>query len=80
MEEADLVIVYFAAKGLSAVSLLELGLCVAKMEGGKGRVLVCCEPRYERRGNVQIVCERYGIKLMEELDGLEDVVKEIFDM
>lgn len=80
MKDADLVIVYFAAKGLSAVTLLEFGLCVAKMEGRKGTMLVCCEPKYERRGNVQVVCAKYDIKLMEGLDGVEDIVKEVLDL
>jgi hypothetical protein len=74
MEEADLVFVYFASEGLSAVSMFEIGHCVAKMQSGAGTMLVCCEDDYARRGNVQIVCARHGIKL---LDTMENVVEEI---
>jgi hypothetical protein len=76
MKSADLVICYFAADGLSAVSMLEFGLGVAKLQReGKGSMLVCCEPGYVRRGNIQVVCARYGIRLLEGLDGLEEEVK-----
>jgi hypothetical protein len=74
MEEADLVFVYFASEGLSAVTMFEFGHCLAKMQNGRGTMLVCCEDGYARRGNVQIACARYDIKL---LDTMENVVEEI---
>ena len=80
MKEADLVVVYLAAEGLSAVSLLELGLCAARTENGHGRVIVCCEPGYARRGNVQVVCARYGIGLLESLDSLVEEVKSLLEL
>ena len=80
MKVADLVVVYFAAEGLSAVSLLEFGLCTAKMDGGKGSMIVCCEQGYARRGNVQVVCARYGIGLLDSLDCLADEVKTMLEL
>ena len=77
MKEADLVVAYFAANGLSAVSMLEFGLCVAKVQQGTGTMLVCCEPGYMRRGNVQIVCARYGVKLLDSLDNAAEEIKSI---
>ena len=74
MDDAELVFVYFASEGLSAVSMFEFGHCVAKVRNGTGRMLVCCEDGYARRGNVQIVCARHGIKLLETM---ENVVEEI---
>lgn len=67
---ADLVVLYFVAGQAAPVSLLELGLAL----GGKKRVLVGCEKGYKQRGNVQAVCDRYGVSLMENLEGLVEVV------
>lgn len=74
MEKADLVFIYFASEGLSAVSMFEFGNCLTKLYSGTGTMLVCCEDGYARRGNVQIVCARHGIKLLETM---ENVVEEI---
>lgn len=74
MEGADLVFVYFASEGLSAVTMFEFGHSVGKLETSKAAMLVCCEDGYARRGNVQIACARHDIKL---LDTMENVVEEI---
>lgn len=63
MERADSVIVYFDAATQSPITLLELGL-FAKSD----KLMVCCPPGFWRRGNVEMVCLRYGIPLFEELD------------
>lgn len=47
------------------ISLLELGLYA-----GSGRLVVCCPEGYWRRGNVQIVCARFGIPVLETLGEL----------
>jgi hypothetical protein len=65
LERADLVCFYFAPGTKSPISLLELGL-VART----GRAIVCCPEGFWRRGNVEIVCARYGIDLVGELDVL----------
>ncbi|MCX4247915.1 nucleoside 2-deoxyribosyltransferase domain-containing protein [Paraliomyxa miuraensis] len=65
LERADRVCFYFAPATKSPISLLELGL-VAR----SGRAVVCCPEGFWRRGNVEIVCGRYGIELLEDLDAL----------
>jgi hypothetical protein len=53
------------------VSLLELGLHVA---GGK--MVVSCPDGYWRKGNVDIVCERFGVPVYEDFqEFLDEVVR-----
>lgn len=63
LDRADLVAVYFDPNGKAPITLMELGL-----HATSGKCLVACPPGYWRRGNVQIVCERFGIPLLDNLD------------
>jgi hypothetical protein len=60
LEKADVVCFFFDVNTKSPVTLLELGLWAHS-----GKVVVCCDKRYWRSGNVHIVCERYGIPYVE---------------
>ena len=69
INEADVIALYLQANTMSPISLLELGRHVKD-----GKLVVCCLEGFWRRGNVQIVCDRYGIPLLdteEVSDGLE---------
>jgi hypothetical protein len=35
-----------------------------------GKLIVCCPPGFWRQGNVAIVCERYGVPMVDDLAGL----------
>jgi hypothetical protein len=70
LETVDLIIFYFDPVGLSPISLLELGLFAHPT-----RTIVCCPEGYWRRGNVQVVCDRYDVQLVEKLDDLIEAVK-----
>jgi Nucleoside 2-deoxyribosyltransferase like len=65
LERADVVAMYFAPATKAPVTLLELGLSARA-----GRLVVCCPAGYWRRGNVEIVCRRYGVPLLESLPDL----------
>jgi hypothetical protein len=65
LERATVVAMYFAPLTKAPVTLLELGLCARG-----GRLLVCCPEGYWRRGNVEVVCRRYGIPLFAELESM----------
>lgn len=65
LERAERVCFYFAPGTKSPISLLELGLLARS-----GRAIVCCPEGFWRRGNVEIVCLRYGIEVVEDLDAL----------
>ena len=72
MEQADVICVFFDIKTKSSETLLELGLWAASE-----KIVVCCDGRFWRSGNVDIVCERYGIPLVESF---EDMVSEVEKM
>ncbi|KAI0015202.1 hypothetical protein F4780DRAFT_765175 [Xylariomycetidae sp. FL0641] len=74
-EQADVVVVYFHPKSQAPISLLELGLCVHT-----GKAIVVCPQGYWKRGNVQIVCRRHGIMLLESVEGLKDAIVERFSL
>ena len=75
LEKADLRVVYFAPSdtAVAPISLLEFGL-FARESGD--RVFVICPAGYKKRGNVQIVCGKYGIPFKENLDEAVSAVKE----
>jgi hypothetical protein len=70
-ERATVIAMYFDPATRAPITLLELGLFART-----GRVLVCCPEGYWRRGNVEVVCARYGIPLAAELSGLVRGVRE----
>lgn len=62
-EQSDVVAMYFDPKTKSPISMLELGLfCVPQ------KMVVCCPDGFWRKGNVDIVCERYLIDLSNDFD------------
>lgn len=63
MNCADIVLIYFAGNSKSPISLLELGLMA-----NSGKVTVCCEPNFWRKGNVEIICEKFNIPLYPSID------------
>ena len=71
LARADLILAYFAAGTQAPITLLELGL-----HAGSGKMIVACPPTYWRRGNVEIVCERYGIPLHHDLESALLAIRE----
>lgn len=70
LERAERVCFYFAPGTKSPISLLELGL-LARSD----RAIVCCPEGFWRRGNVEIVCARYGMALVEDLEALAEQLR-----
>lgn len=64
-ERADRILMYFDPDTQAPITLLELGLFAHS-----GRLRVCCPVGYWRKGNVDIVCERYQIVQLPTLDEL----------
>lgn len=56
LQIADVVLMNFAANTKSPISLLEFGLMA-----DKGKMIVVCAPDFWKKGNVDIVCQRYDI-------------------
>lgn len=61
IEKADIVLMYFDPASKSPISLLELGILTAY----PNKLLVCCPQGFWRKGNIDIVCQRYNIKTTE---------------
>jgi hypothetical protein len=70
LERASVVACYFAPDTRAPVTLLELGLCARG-----GRLVVCCPEGYWRRGNVEVVCRRYGVLFVPTLAELTAEVR-----
>jgi hypothetical protein len=64
-ERAGLILMYFAPSTKAPITLLELGLFAKS-----GKLVVGCPDGYWRRGNVEVVCARYGVPLVGDLDAL----------
>lgn len=69
LDSSTIIAMYLDPKTTSPISLLELGLYASKYN-----FVVCCPPGFYRKGNVDIVCKRYGIRLVETLEALTEHV------
>ncbi len=69
-DKADMVVVYFHPATQAPISLLEFGLCARS----PGKAIVYCPEEYWKRGNVQIVCQRFGVEMVESIEGLRDAI------
>lgn len=63
LTEADIIFMYFSPDTKSPISLLELGLYADTK-----KMIVVCPDSFWRKGNVDIVCNRYNIPIYETLD------------
>lgn len=72
MEAADLIVFYFSPETKSPITLLELGL-----HAHDQKLLVCCPEGFWRKGNVDMVCERFNIA---QVDTLEELIEELQGM
>jgi hypothetical protein len=60
-ERANVIGTYFSPATKAPVTLLELGLFARS-----GKLVVCCPGGFWRKGNVEVVCARYGVPLVVE--------------
>jgi len=71
LDDADLILLYLQPDTKSPISLLELGLHAAHKN-----LIVCCPEGFWRKGNVDIVSDRYKLQAVDTLDELIDAVVE----
>lgn len=74
LERADFRFFHFEAGTKSPITLMELGLC-ANMDN----VVVHCAEGFWRKGNVDIVCARYGVERASSLQAAIAWLKEKLD-
>lgn len=68
LELADVIVMYFDPNTNSPITLLELGLYARTK-----KLIVCCPEGFWRKGNVDIVCERYEIQVVSTIEELIDI-------
>jgi hypothetical protein len=59
-------------KTKSPISLLELGL-----HANSSKLIVCCPEGFYRKGNVDIVCKKYGIMQVDTFDSLIEKIRRV---
>lgn len=70
MDRADVIAMYFAPETKAPITLLELGL-----HASSGKLIVCCPDGFWRKGNVDVVCRRYGVHQVHDLPALVRAVR-----
>lgn len=70
LEQSHFIVMYFDPKTKSPISLLELGLHAKEQ-----KLIVLCPEGFWRKGNVDVVCEYYGINQVDTFDELIDFLK-----
>jgi len=70
LEKADVIAMYFAPTSKAPITLLELGLFAQSK-----KLVVCCPEGFWRKGNVDVVSQRYGIPQVDTLEQLIDFIK-----
>ncbi|KFA73907.1 hypothetical protein S40288_00868 [Stachybotrys chartarum IBT 40288] len=68
--KADLVVVYFHPATVAPISLLEFGLSAQV----PGKVVAIAPEGYSKRGNVQLVCQKFGIDFLDNINNLHEVI------
>ena len=71
LDIADIIVMVFDPNTKSPISLLELGL-----HASSEKMVVICPEGFWRKGNVDIVCEKYNIKQVKDID---ELVKYIYE-
>jgi hypothetical protein len=69
-ERAEVIAMYFAPATRAPITLLELGLAARS-----GKLIVCCPEGFWRKGNVDVVCARYGVPTVPDLEALARQVR-----
>lgn len=87
LETSDVILMYFDPATKSPISMLELGLfahyprdIVFYQDAVKAasKLHVICPPGFWRKGNVDIVCERYGIQQYSSLTKAVQTIKDVY--
>jgi len=72
LECADIIVMYIDPKTLSPVTLIEFGL-----HAKSRKIIMFCPDGFWRKGNVDIVCERYGVKQVDSFEELINTIKKL---
>ena len=70
LERCDIMFLYFDPETKSPISLLELGIHAYSSK----IIIVCCPDGFYRKGNVEIVCDRYDLMCFNTLSEAKNVL------
>jgi len=70
LEKSDLIVMYLLPGTYAPISLLEIGLNTNINSTKNDKILICCPDKFWRKGNIEIICNRYGINLYEDYESL----------
>lgn len=70
LEKVDMIIMNLTPGTMSPISLLEFG-----MYAKSGKMIIYCPEGFWRKGNIDVVCERYHIPQVEKFDELITLIK-----
>lgn len=70
LEHSKFILMYFAPGTKSPISLLELGLHARSQ-----KMFVVCPDGFWRKGNVEVVCAKYGMTLFSSIEEAVDAIK-----
>lgn len=68
--QADILVVFFHPATQAPISLLELGISIKT----PGKAIVVCPQGYWKRGYVQIVCNKFGVEMVNTVGDLKEAI------
>ncbi len=71
MDDAGFIFMYISGESKAPISLLEFGRIHAKYPN---KLIICVEPEFYRRGNIEVMCEHSNIPLF---DNLEEAIERL---
>ena len=72
LDKSDYIVMYFSPETKSPISLLELGLF-----SRSHKIICCCPKTFWRRGNVEFICKKFRIPLIDSFPKLIDKIKKL---
>lgn len=72
LEDSQFIIMYFDPETKSPITLMELGIHACC---NPEKLVVLCPEGFWRKGNVDIVCDKYGVKQVNNFDELFAIFK-----
>ena len=72
LEKADIIVVHLEPNTTSPITLLEIGLYA---QYDRRKLIIHCPEGYFRKGNIDVLCQRYEIQQADTLEELIEVIK-----
>lgn len=70
LERSDYILIYFQPNTYSPISLMELGLFAPNK-----KVIVCCPEGFWRKGNVDFICKKFGLIVIEHYEDIISILE-----